>query len=139
MQISWIARGLRTGVLTTRYPTVHEPLPAGFRGRLRLAPGRCQAARGCDDCVRACLPRALTLEVAPDGGARRLRLNLGTCIGCGLCVETCPSGALAFDSEYELAVRDPADLWTEVAFDDGSADHELEHGGAERGENGHRG
>ena len=67
MQISWIARGLRTGVLTTRYPAVREPLPAGFRGRLRLDPDRCRVARGCDDCVQACLPRALTFEVAPDG------------------------------------------------------------------------
>ena len=43
---------------------------------------------GCWDCLERCQMEALT----EDGD--RVSLNLDRCIGCGLCVTTCPSGAL---------------------------------------------
>jgi hydrogenase-4 component H len=95
VQLSWIARGLRTGIVTTRYPSQPEPQPAEWRGRPLLRPERCD---GCAACTAVCLPEAL---VADD---HSVRLDYGRCIMCGLCVPACPSGALEITPDYELAV-----------------------------------
>jgi NAD-dependent dihydropyrimidine dehydrogenase PreA subunit len=50
-----------------------------------LEPGICQ---GCWDCLARCQMDALTAD------GDHVVLNLDRCIGCGLCVTTCPSGAL---------------------------------------------
>lgn len=106
--LGWILQGLRTGIVTTRYPARREPQPAGVRNRLVVDPGRCRPS-ACAACVDACPTGALAIV----GG--RLRLDVGACVQCGLCVERCPNGALSFAPEYELAVRDRNDLVTEVA------------------------
>jgi formate hydrogenlyase subunit 6/NADH:ubiquinone oxidoreductase subunit I len=108
--LSWILRGLRTGILTTPYPKRPEPMPPAYRGALRVAADRCRPEASAP-CVAVCLPHALTL----DGG--RLRLDLGRCITCGYCVAACPAGALTLTPEYELATRMHDDLLTEVATD----------------------
>jgi formate hydrogenlyase subunit 6 len=111
MQFSWLIRGLRTGVVTTRYPREPEALPAGFRGLPVLDPACCRAADGCEDCVQACLPRAITLTEHQNGrSSTRFNLNYGACVMCGLCVAACPSAAMSMTAEYELAVRQPDDL-----------------------------
>jgi formate hydrogenlyase subunit 6/NADH:ubiquinone oxidoreductase subunit I len=127
MQISWIVKGLRTGVLTTRYPAVREPMPPSFRGQLTLDAVRCWGP-DCDACVKACLPQALSVNRTADGLPPRLRLNLGACIVCGQCVDACPGNALAFSPDYELASRRIDDLLTDVTFDSEP----------ERKDNGHR-
>ena len=43
--------------------------------------------------------------LADEGG--RVTLNTDRCIGCGLCVTTCPSGALTL-------VRKPDSEWTQI-------------------------
>jgi len=111
MQLAWLLRGLRTGVVTTRYPQRPDSLPPGFRGQPLLDPARCWAATGCAACAEACLPGAIRLEEAPvDPSRLRFTLDYGSCIMCGLCVAACPNHAMVMTPEFELAVRQPHDL-----------------------------
>lgn len=117
MAFSWVRKGLRTGVLTTRYPAAQEQLPEGFRGRPVLDAHRCLADRGCQACVQVCLPAALELRqeaISNDGGASvrglHLTLDYARCIMCGLCVPACPADALRMTGDYELAVQSREDL-----------------------------
>jgi dissimilatory sulfite reductase (desulfoviridin) alpha/beta subunit len=98
----WFLRGIRRGVVTTRYPRVRDawaeqlPTPPAFRSDLLTAD---LAARLVDTCGSG----ALRL----DNGD--LLLDVGSCTGCGDCIavggETVvPSG------EFELASRDRATL-----------------------------
>lgn len=116
MQISWVRKGLKTGVLTTRYPAAPEPMPPGFRGRILFDPAGCRADSVCGDCIRVCPTRALTMERDAEGEPVLLRLDLGACIGCGLCVEACPEGAFRVSPEYETAATQPGDLWTDLLY-----------------------
>jgi len=105
MQLSWLWRGLRTGVLTTRYPKASEAMPERWRGVVRIDPDRCRPGAGLPPCVSACLPAALSLDVAAADGTGRLSLDAAACIACGLCIGACPDGALAMTASFELATR----------------------------------
>jgi ferredoxin len=102
----WILRGLRTGIVTTRYPAAPEPQPQGVRNRLTVDPER------------------LTLEIArraslvcPTGAITwngdMMRLDLARCIQCGRCV-TQSSSVFHFDPDYDLSVREARQLMTTV-------------------------
>lgn len=112
MPLGWLARGLRTGILTTRYPDGIEAMPRGWRGVVTLAAERCQPEGPRPPCVVACLPAALAVVVeradGTDGstGTRRLWLDPIACIACARCLDACPQDALTMTSRFELAVRD---------------------------------
>ena len=93
----WIARGLRRGILTTRYPDGLFEMPERYRGRLRV---RQDASR--DDCARgaeACLSRAIVL------GEEASHVRMERCFQCGECRRRAPD---AFDltNDYEVACVD---------------------------------
>ena len=98
----WFARGLRRGVVTTRYPASPDgsattlPTPPAFR------------------------PRKLTRElvdvmisVCPGPALRRdgdtLIFDVGACTACGRCVQVAPY-AVTPSGEFELATTDRAAL-----------------------------
>lgn len=92
--LEWIARGLRHGVVTTRYPRRPEPPPPGFRGRVEiLAPEEAGA-----EIVGLCPTGAIGVE------GERLRIDRGLCVVCGACVEADPA-RLRFAPSYETASR----------------------------------
>jgi Pyruvate/2-oxoacid:ferredoxin oxidoreductase delta subunit len=72
-----ILRGLQN------HPKPAEIVASSFMARLE--PEICQ---GCWDCLERCQMQALAEE------GDRVTLNTDRCIGCGLCVSTCPEGAL---------------------------------------------
>jgi len=91
----WFARGLRRGVVTSRYPARPDtsaaslPTPPAFR------------------------PAALTRQVAdrvsaacPNGALRRendvLVFDVGACTACGRCADAAP-GAVVPSGQFELA------------------------------------
>lgn len=125
MVFSWLRRGLRTGVVTTRYPAIQERMADEFRGRPVLNARRCVAEQGCDTCVQICLPAALQFRQHPiatsgSNGSQppsvQLVLDYTRCIMCGLCVADCPAGALEMTGDYELATRARQDLQVAVRF-----------------------
>jgi formate hydrogenlyase subunit 6/NADH:ubiquinone oxidoreductase subunit I len=105
--LAWIWRGLRTGIVTTRYPKGEERMPDTYRGRVVVDQDRCDPDR-CAACVTVCLPRAITVEHGV------FRLDSGRCITCGYCIESCPAGALRMRPDFEIATRARTDLVSEV-------------------------
>jgi len=105
--LAWIWRGLRTGIVTTKYPRAPERMPDAYRARVVVDAERCDP-RACRACADACLPAAIAVEQGT------LRLDVGRCITCGYCIDACPSGAVQLRNDFELAVRARADLITVV-------------------------
>ena len=98
----WFARGLRRGVVTTRYPggpdssAADLPTPPAFRPE---ALTRDLADRLCMICPSWALIR--TGDV--------LIFDVGACTACGRCREAAPD-AVAESAEFELAATDRAHL-----------------------------
>ncbi len=92
--LEWIARGLRKGIVTSRYPRRQEPAPPGFQGRIEVLD-----AHDADPALEAVCPTgAISVR---DGG---LALDRGRCVLCGLCVAADP-GRFAVVHDYETAAR----------------------------------
>jgi ferredoxin len=109
----WFLRGIRRGVVTTRYPRRTEPWaqqlpsPPRFDGT-KLTLGLAQRlAAGCD-------ARALSVS---DG---ELLLDLGRCTGCGRCVEL-GGDAVEPSGWFELATHDRTALVKRVPIRGGGA------------------
>jgi NADH-quinone oxidoreductase subunit I len=105
--------------ITVQYPEQRVVLPLRFRGRLVLpvdpekGTDRCTA---CMRCVKICPNHSIDIvkETGPDGAAKprpaKYLYNMGTCMFCNLCVETCPFFAIVMSDEHELATTNKADL-----------------------------
>jgi Ni,Fe-hydrogenase III small subunit/ferredoxin len=93
--LEWIARGLRQGRATTRYPAHPEPAPAGFRGVVEVL----DATRAPAELAELCPTGAIAVD-----GARRLSLDRARCILCGRCVLAAPD-RFAFAARYQTAAR----------------------------------
>jgi len=104
----WFARGLRRGIVTTRYPARPDrsaaglPTPPAFRAGVidrRLA----------DRLVTVCPSRALHR----DGGV--LAFDVGRCTACGRCQEAAP-WAVTPSGEFELAGTSPAQFVKQIGL-----------------------
>jgi ferredoxin len=99
----WFARGLRRGVVTTRYPARPDPsgaaclpTPPAFR------PG-CLTPRTAGLLVAACPSRALRCQ------DDTLIFDVGACTACGRCEQAAPD-AVASSGEFELAATERSAL-----------------------------
>jgi hydrogenase-4 component H len=104
-------RIIEAGIVTTRYPAEPDTPPPAFRGQVMLQVERCT---GDGACARVCPSDAIT--VTHDESGWVWELTDARCVFCGLCAEVCPTDAIRISAEFELAVRDPADLVTRVRF-----------------------
>jgi Ni,Fe-hydrogenase III small subunit/ferredoxin len=78
----WVLRGLRHGVVTTRWPARPDPYADGWRGPATL---RDPAERAADGLDLLCPTKAISIQT--DG---RPRLDQGKCILCGRCIAQRP-------------------------------------------------
>jgi Ni,Fe-hydrogenase III small subunit/NAD-dependent dihydropyrimidine dehydrogenase PreA subunit len=88
------------GHRTSRYPDVSPVLPERFRGRPLL--GSCESSLDCNDCREACPTDAIQLTP--------LRIDLGACLFCGACEQSCSNGSIQFSRNHQLASRNRNDL-----------------------------
>jgi Ni,Fe-hydrogenase III small subunit/ferredoxin len=92
MPVPWLARGLRDGIVTTRYPKRPDGYGPSWRGAVRVA---------------GAAPDHLDPVICPTGaiaardGVPPL-LDRGKCVLCGRCVEAYPA-TFSFDSSPEVA------------------------------------
>ncbi len=96
----WIARGLRDGIVTTRYP--HRPDGYGptFHAVATVvptAPPEAATDPAVDEAIAACPTRAITAD------GSRVHLDQGRCIACGRCVDQAPD-VFAFEPSPQVAV-----------------------------------
>jgi len=104
-------------VVTKSYPREVLPIPPRYRGHIDLV---YDPETGTDRCI--------VVRVVPEGlplGLHRAcwrkagrsqkktltsyKLNFTKCSLCGMCVESCPTGALTFSHDYNLAGFDEAE------------------------------
>lgn len=105
----WVARGLRDGIVTTRYPRRPDGYGPGYRGGVRVLDGAGLAA----------VDESLCPTGAISTAAPVLRVDQGRCILCGRCVERRPD-RFAFDPTIEVARLERDGLVVpEVAEDSG--------------------
>jgi Ni,Fe-hydrogenase III small subunit/ferredoxin len=93
--LRWLARGLRQGRVTTRYPRVPEPAPDGFRGRVEVL----DAGGGQSELAQLCPTGAIAVDAHG-----HVAVDRGRCILCGECVRSAPE-RFGFAREYEIASR----------------------------------
>jgi hydrogenase-4 component H len=100
------------GIMTTSYPDVAELAPLAYRGQVML---RTDVCSGDGACARVCPSAAIAVTATPNGGWS-WELDDGRCVFCGLCAEVCPTAAIMLSNEFELSVRDRAELMVRATF-----------------------
>lgn len=93
---------LQQGHRTMKYPDgPPPPMPDRFRGRPTIDATKCP--EGCRACADACPTKAIDLT-------DKARIDLGKCLFCTDCLNACPEQAIAYATDYRLAVRQRNDL-----------------------------
>jgi Ni,Fe-hydrogenase III small subunit/formate hydrogenlyase subunit 6/NADH:ubiquinone oxidoreductase subunit I len=93
--LGWIARGLRQGRITTRYPRGEERPPHGYRGQIEVL----DISDAPAELAQLCPTNAITVD-----RQRKLTLDRGHCILCGECVRAAPH-RFRFAPRYQTAAR----------------------------------
>jgi Ni,Fe-hydrogenase III small subunit/ferredoxin len=104
-----LRQSLKTGVVTTRYPAAPAAVSVRARGRPEIDWVRWKDAR---PAAAVCPTSAISFSDSK--GEREARLDLGSCIFCGLCAEADP--AIRMTNETECAVRRKEMLVTVVRY-----------------------
>lgn len=87
---------------TQSLPFGREGIQKGYRGKLLYDPQNCI---NCVMCMRDCPTGAITIENKGTKEAKDMHayLNVGRCVFCCQCVDTCPKKCLSFSSDVMLA------------------------------------
>jgi formate hydrogenlyase subunit 6/NADH:ubiquinone oxidoreductase subunit I len=101
-----LLRSLRKKPATVKYPAEGKEMPKGFRGKLKFYPEKCV---GCKLCMRDCPTGAIEIRKLNEKEFEAV-IDLGKCIYCAQCVDSCLKKALEVTPEYELAQLDNAKL-----------------------------
>ena len=91
---------------TLHYPLEKSPMPDKFRGQIKFTPSLCI---GCKMCMRDCPAAAINIIKIADK-VFDAQIDLGKCIYCAQCVDSCFKKALEATKNMELASLDRAKL-----------------------------
>jgi len=118
----WIPRGLREGIVTSRYPRRPDGYGEGFRGTMLVHPGR-DGDHRIALAAEVCPTEAISIEHGQP------RLDRGRCILCGRCAQVCPQ-VFGFDPSFETSAVHREAL---VVPDEHEDDEAVERARAELG------
>jgi formate hydrogenlyase subunit 6/NADH:ubiquinone oxidoreductase subunit I len=98
---------------TISYPNGEMQIVDKYRGRLIYDPANCV---GCNMCVRYCPAGALKIKNEGTKEDRKMKayLNVGHCIFCCQCVDTCPKKCISFSQDIDLSCLDKKDLTVQL-------------------------
>ena len=105
-----VLRSIFKKAATIKYPYKKFDMPDKFRGKLKFYPERCI---GCKLCMRDCPTNAITINKTGEKQFEAV-IDLGRCIYCAQCVDSCLKKALESTKDVELAQLDGGKL--KVAF-----------------------
>jgi len=108
-----VLKSLFKKTATNMYPAQKLDMPDRFRGKLKFYPEKCI---GCKMCERDCPSDAIRIVKVGDKKFKA-QINLGKCIYCAQCVDSCLKKALEATRDVELAQLDRKKL--EIEFIDG--------------------
>lgn len=98
---------------TILYPKGEMQIADNYRGKLIYDPANCF---GCKICIRNCPAGALKIinEGTKEDRKMRADLNIGQCIFCCQCVDSCPKKCMSFSQNIELSSLDKKDLMVQL-------------------------
>lgn len=100
-----IQKTIATGIVTTKYPGKPVQISERFRGRPSFDFEKWKDAR---PAAEVCPTGAIS--VCDEGDSRRVTVDYGLCIFCGLCAEASADQAVRITQEFELASADRRNL-----------------------------
>jgi NADH-quinone oxidoreductase subunit I len=104
-------KALVSPIVTVQYPREEIDISPNFRGHIDLIldPKKNKSlCITCGMCQRSCPSDCITVKGKKEEGKKKktlalFELDFTKCSLCGTCVEVCPTKALEFSSEYNLA------------------------------------
>ncbi len=100
-----LQKTISTGIVTTTYPGAPAQISEHFRGRPTF-----DFKKWTDAGTAAELCPTGAISLRDNGDARRVTVDYGLCIFCGLCAEASSDQAVRITREFELATADRRNL-----------------------------
>ena len=121
--------------VTVEYPEEYRDVPENYRGRIKVYMDLCV---GCTTCSLVCPNATCQMEAVDYHHPKNKRaifprIDVISCMYCGLCEEACPTDAIRLEKEFPVSHEQREsfdyDTW-EISKDQGQVD--LERGQADR-------
>jgi Ni,Fe-hydrogenase III small subunit/Pyruvate/2-oxoacid:ferredoxin oxidoreductase delta subunit len=100
-----LQKTISTGIVTAHYPAEPAKISDCFRGRPSFDFDKWKDAR---PAAEVCPTGAISLS--DKGDSRKVTVDYGLCVFCGLCAEASPDQAVRITREFELATPDRRSL-----------------------------
>src|SRR6266581_6748157 len=100
-----LQKTLKTGTVTVNYPADPAEISQHFRGRPNFDFEKWKDAR---PAAEVCPTGAIS--VSDKGDSRKVTVDYGLCVFCGLCAEASSDQAVRITQEFELATADRRNL-----------------------------